>query len=349
MRISVRRLAREWALKVLYQYDVGDGDLHEVLMTAMDHLRQDFVHLGSRTSSGSPFEEVCLDVLTQPLLPRLPHFHLALARLYAFVAAALLGEAPWWQEQLLEKSLRNKLPSGVLQPSYLLSALPKRAFLPPPGHPLEADYEALTFQEKADLEQFLQEMRENLPRHLESLMRGIARQEAKRILDSLPSSASPEETRNLLLTQREEFNRQQIARWRRIADTVRHYLELWLRTAPFATQLVLDVSQNRNQLDTAIGETAVGWRLERLVAVDRNILRIGACELLIRRELPAAVIINEAVELAKKYSTADSGRFVNGVLSAMAEKLATTPTPSPHLMEQEETLIEMEMDGKDES
>ncbi len=68
-----------------------------------------------------------------------------------------------------------------------------------------------------------------------------------------------------------------------------------------------------------LANAATTWRLDRQAAVDRNILRLGAFELLYMGEMPVAVTINEAVELAKKFSTAESGRFVNGVLGALAQ------------------------------
>ncbi|HEY3236115.1 MAG TPA: transcription antitermination factor NusB, partial [Polyangiaceae bacterium] len=61
------------------------------------------------------------------------------------------------------------------------------------------------------------------------------------------------------------------------------------------------------------------WRLERMTRVDRNVLRIGAWELLSRSDVPRAVILDEAVELAKRYGTEESGAFVNGVLDRIAD------------------------------
>ena len=71
-------------------------------------------------------------------------------------------------------------------------------------------------------------------------------------------------------------------------------------------------------IDELISEHATGWTLARMPSIDRNVLRIGAYELLGRPDVPVAVVINEAVELAKTFSTEESGRFVNGVLSAIA-------------------------------
>jgi transcription antitermination protein NusB len=70
-------------------------------------------------------------------------------------------------------------------------------------------------------------------------------------------------------------------------------------------------------LDEAITRAATNWRFERIAAVDRNILRIGTYELMKEPETPASVIIDEAVEMAKRFGEADSPSFVNGVLDAI--------------------------------
>ena len=85
--------------------------------------------------------------------------------------------------------------------------------------------------------------------------------------------------------------------------------------------LVIGVGERRAELDEVIGIHSHGWTLARMPAIDRNVLRLGAFELAGRPEVPVAVVIDEAVELAKRFSTDDSGRFVNGVLSALAPVL----------------------------
>lgn len=84
-------------------------------------------------------------------------------------------------------------------------------------------------------------------------------------------------------------------------------------------ELVSGVESMRIELDREIETHAKGWALERMPAVDRAILRLGVYELHKRPEVPLAVVIDEAVELAKRFSTDDSGRFVNGVLAAVAK------------------------------
>ena len=84
-----------------------------------------------------------------------------------------------------------------------------------------------------------------------------------------------------------------------------------------AVDLATGVDTNRDRYDSLISSKARGWRLDRMPMIDRAVLRLALHELADRPETPTAVILNEAVELAKRYSTEDSGRFVNGVLAAL--------------------------------
>lgn len=90
----------------------------------------------------------------------------------------------------------------------------------------------------------------------------------------------------------------------------------------FVRELVRGTLDFASQADAVIGPLLEAWTIERLPSVDRCLLRMGAYELRCRPDIPAPVAINEAVALAKKFSTEDSGRFVNGVLSAIARSHA---------------------------
>jgi N utilization substance protein B len=94
----------------------------------------------------------------------------------------------------------------------------------------------------------------------------------------------------------------------------------------YALTVVRGVGNELERLDEIIGSTARGWRVERMPAVDRALLRMAVWELVQRPEIPVAVVINEAVELAKEYSTDESGRFVNGVLSRVARDVRADET-----------------------
>jgi N utilization substance protein B len=83
----------------------------------------------------------------------------------------------------------------------------------------------------------------------------------------------------------------------------------------FVRDLVLGTLENCEESDAVIAPLLEGWSLERLPTIDRIVLRMSVFELRHRKETPPPVVINEAVELAKKFSTEDSGRYVNGVLS----------------------------------
>lgn len=84
----------------------------------------------------------------------------------------------------------------------------------------------------------------------------------------------------------------------------------------FARMLVAGVRRNRHELDEMLGKTAENWGLDRMAATDRNVLRLGAFELLFT-ETPGAVVIDEAVDLAKRYGSAHSSQFVNGILDKL--------------------------------
>ncbi len=94
--------------------------------------------------------------------------------------------------------------------------------------------------------------------------------------------------------------------------------ELSLPLEPYAETLVADVTANRDAIDNAIESASTDWSLERMPVIDRNILRVATAELMNQTDVPVAVVIDEAVELAKQFSTEESGKFVNGVLSAVA-------------------------------
>jgi N utilization substance protein B len=88
----------------------------------------------------------------------------------------------------------------------------------------------------------------------------------------------------------------------------------------FTVELVRGVHRHRDELDALISANARDWKLSRMPVVDRNLLRIGLFEILHTPDVPVAVAINEAVDLAKELSTEDSGRFVNGLLARVAQQ-----------------------------
>ncbi len=93
----------------------------------------------------------------------------------------------------------------------------------------------------------------------------------------------------------------------------------------YAVELVRGVEHHEGELDELLREYSEHWAVERMPAVDRAVLRLGCFELTHEPGVPTAVVISEAVELAKQYSTENSGRFVNGLLAKIAEQVRTVP------------------------
>ena len=91
------------------------------------------------------------------------------------------------------------------------------------------------------------------------------------------------------------------------------------KARPYARELVGGIIEKLEQIDGAIGAHATNWRLERIAATDRNLLRVAIFELLFREDVPAQVAINEAVEIAKRFGSQESPAFVNGVLDAVQQ------------------------------
>ena len=102
-------------------------------------------------------------------------------------------------------------------------------------------------------------------------------------------------------------------------------LELDPAAQTFARDLVAAAAEHGSQIDALIGAASKNWRIDRMSRVDRNILRLGACELVAFRDVPVKVVINEAVELAKRFGTAESSAFVNGVLDRIATAVGRHP------------------------
>jgi transcription antitermination protein NusB len=117
------------------------------------------------------------------------------------------------------------------------------------------------------------------------------------------------------------------------SEEIRRFLERRLlqdrKLCDFTDGLIAGVKEHQERIDAMISQVAENWRLDRMAAIDRNILRLGAYEMLCCPEVPAKVAINEALELAKRYSTAQSSRFVNGILDRVLQWQVQEPKPEP--------------------
>jgi transcription antitermination protein NusB len=89
----------------------------------------------------------------------------------------------------------------------------------------------------------------------------------------------------------------------------------------FTEQLVRGTVENLTEIDSIIGQASRNWRIERMARVDRNVLRLSTYELRFEVEVPAKVVINEAIEVTKRFGAAESPAFVNGLLDRIAQEL----------------------------
>jgi len=105
----------------------------------------------------------------------------------------------------------------------------------------------------------------------------------------------------------------------------RERAEIEAETRGFADDLFGIASDRAGDIDEMIERHAAHWRMDRMAAVDRNILRLGAAELLGYPETPRPVVINEALEIARRFSTPKSVQFINGVLDSVARELEKLP------------------------
>lgn len=308
--ISSRRLAREWALKILYQADIGKTSLKESQDASLQRLRLEFVQRGSRSAAGSFLEAWCLESITQHLadLPARIDQALEAGVREVITQCFIIGE--FWKDVRVDFTTRRQSFSILLEtpgqsvPIYLpidVGAAPASIFHNP----------SITDEERNRLLRFAAWARAELPRQ------AIAAY-TQEVLAGRPEGANLKATQEYVQAKWQHFTGNMQERWQKAGQTVQKQTSDWLRVAGFTIALVNGVHQNKEELDKALTRLATGWSLDRQVSVDRNILRMAAFEMLYLRDIPPSASINEAVELAKKYSTSESGRFVNGVLGALA-------------------------------
>jgi N utilization substance protein B len=257
---ELRRQARELALKVLFQMDIGKQPLSEVLDGALAQVR---------LSVSDPLKQIVHHTRTelQQLVNRFKGEGSShSARQIRPSADAALNALRNWEEEA------NELACVIIAetPSEDESTIQRRLD--------QAKTTALVQLDRIAARESLQT----------EAMRTIAEIATKRM------------ERMELLFQKHLASAQQIS--------------------SFAVLLIQGVIDHQKEIDMRLSALATGWALERQAAVDRNIMRLAAYEILFMPDIPTGVSLNEAVELAQKYSTAESGRFVNGVLGALAAK-----------------------------
>ena len=108
----------------------------------------------------------------------------------------------------------------------------------------------------------------------------------------------------------------------RVLQTLFSTLRVSPANRPYAEVLVRLVATNIDRIDGLLKDSLANWRLERLAAIDRNVLRLGVAEMLFVDDVAPRITLREMVQLAEKYGTHDSARFVNGVLDAVMRRVA---------------------------
>lgn len=257
-----RRVARELALKVLFQVDVGKQPLEEVLEGAMEQIR---------TPLDSGLNQVAQETLA------------ALRRL---AAAQIEGRA----DRMSTQSSRQIKTLATAMTTELRGLSTRGAEI---GRDLAAHPTEGTAARATD-------------RFCDAC--AAAREAIRRL--AARESLYPEILRELA-----DAAEKKIVQMEGIFAKHAPTLE---QTAAFMLLLVEGTTRTREEIDQRLAARSTGWTLDRQAAVDRNIMRMAAYEILYVPDIPAGASINEAVELAKKYSTAESGRFVNGVLGALS-------------------------------
>ncbi len=307
LHITSRRVAREWAVKIIYQQDVGHTTLDEVTNGALNRLRMEFVVKGSRRASGSELEYVALDIATHLAEPYLAEITEAGIWCVSDAAARVIEDAGYWYENRMERMLKLQLPATSakrLFPYRSLSDLLNGEMLA-----------AASPKEQSYIPVLVDDLREKFANVLDAHVRKMARITARKWIDSC--LAAPVNTAAQVLNDiQTEWASNQRCQFARAGETVKECLSDYLGTAAYCYSLVRGVDANLPEIDAAIKCQTQHWAMERQAAVDRNILRLACYELLKEQNAPG-IVINEAVELAKKYSTENSGKFINGVLGGI--------------------------------
>lgn len=267
--ISARRAARELALKVLFQIDVGKQPVEEVLEGALEQIRLTVDHpvsqlsLELRAELKVAIEERRSDLSTQSLR----------------------------QVRQIAKSVQKELDDLVSMASTRTVAMIVQ--------PLKNSPDDAARGLVADSSSAIGRMRRAEER--ETMQPQLVRE----MVENATTRAA-----------------QVPAVFAKEAPTAHSASE-------FLHRLVDGVLEKREEIDGRIASLSEGWALDRQPAVDRNILRMAAYEVMFLDDVPAGASINEAVELAKKYSTAESGRFVNGILGTLASAIGKNDMAIP--------------------
>lgn len=97
-------------------------------------------------------------------------------------------------------------------------------------------------------------------------------------------------------------------------EDMKVHFDVNAKAAPYAQELVSGIQEHRNDIDALIENNSKNWRLNRMAVIDRNVLRIATYELVYKRDIPGSVVIDEAIEISRRFSTDEAPSFINGIL-----------------------------------
>jgi N utilization substance protein B len=309
--------------------DVGGASLAEANDFALERLRNEFVQRGSRKASGSTAELICLEYITSSLGGMLSLANRHLKNAILLVLETAFSSAPYWQEVCFEKVFKARFKGHKLQPARLLPVGVVQS-----AGTFAIEVANLTDSEASWVSTFARNLDIQLPLLLGVEMRKTAREAVAALQSQLPESTIPwnSAAEQLLLDERNRYNKVACDRWHKVFQIVHKQTADWLTVGCFTVRLVSLTDQHHHEIDALLKDIAVGWKLDRQVAVDRNIIRLAAVEMLYITDIPFTASINEAVELAKTYSTAESSKFVNGVLGALASQIGAKQAVDDRLL-----------------
>ncbi len=266
--ISSRRLARELALRALYQVDVGKQPLSEALEGSLSRIRVALTDPAIQ-------QAIEFDRETKLLIrDHAPRASVPGARQFRRLARSASQEMSRFSDSISE---------------YVQEVIP-----PLPGMAWETTIVRVESAVQIHLDGLLR-----LARRLE-----VAESSYKTVIERARVSFGI------------------------VIDILTKLLPFAVGPAEYLVACTEGVVSNRDELDCRLGAIARDWTMDRLSAVDRNILRLAAFEILYLPSVPIGVSIDQAVKLAKKYSSPESGKFVNGILGALADEVGEKPQAS---------------------
>ena len=311
--ISARRLAREWALKTLYQQDLNRSEMKEALNSSFERLRREFVNRGSKGGSGSLLEEEILDAITLKAMPLLPHLSTETQAAVKEIVEHFFSSGEVWSSVVMATNTKRNTYKSLLETPQMLTPNSPAYIFP------DLDTELLnSVQLPVDACVGVGKIGDWMQGELSYLTLKVV---SKELNAARPKDINLKDAVANINEGWQSCGKNLSERWEQVGQVVKKQTSDWMRVASFTWELVEGVTKNQVALDMELTKLVQGWSLERQASVDRNIMRLAAFEMLYSTKTPPSVAINEAIELSKKYSSLESGKFVNGILGALSQSV----------------------------